>query len=154
MPFRCSRCRFANFFGPVGAVGGLVIDSEDRLLMVRRARDPGKNQWGLPGGFVDGGESIEQALRREVAEETRLELESFAYLMSGPNQYDYQGVVAPVIDLFFVCRAVDPDAIELERTELNDFVWTKDPGERLENMAFRSNRIAIEFWLDQQAKTE
>ena len=49
VPFRCGQCGFANFFGPVAAVGGLVINDAGELLLVRRARDPGKGKWGLPG---------------------------------------------------------------------------------------------------------
>ena len=43
-----------------------------KLLLVRRAHDPGKGRWSLPGGRVEHGESLEQAVHREVAEETGL----------------------------------------------------------------------------------
>ena len=148
VPFRCDHCGFANFFGPVSAVGGLIIDDDDRLLMVRRARDPGKGKWGLPGGFVDPGESIEGALAREVREEVGLKLDWFRYLMSGPNDYDYRGIVAPVIDVFFLAHAVDTDAVQLERGELRSFEWVADPTGNLDDMAFESNRIAIERWME------
>ena len=62
IPFRCEACGYCNFFGPVAAVGALVTRGQDELLLVRRARDPGKGKWGLPGGFVDRDETVEQAL--------------------------------------------------------------------------------------------
>ena len=147
IPFRCCACKFAFFFGPVAAVGGLIVNDDNELLMVRRARDPGKGQWGLPGGFVDRDETIETALAREVLEETALVVRDFHLMLTGPNRYTYTGVIADVIDLFYLCR-VDEDAeIVLARSELSDYQWCV-PGEaQLDNMAFISNRVAVEHWL-------
>ncbi|MHA6796531.1 NUDIX hydrolase [Pseudonocardia bannensis] len=56
----------------VPCVGGIVVDVGGRLLMVRRANDPGRGLWSVPGGRVEPGETDEQALVRELAEETGL----------------------------------------------------------------------------------
>lgn len=150
IPFRCPKCGMAQFFGPVAAVGGLVVDEIGQLLMVRRARDPGRGKWGLPGGFVDRDETIEDALRREVREETDLELKSTRLLMSSPNKYVYTKVAAPVIDLFFVCTVVDSQSVNLAEDELDYFEWCVPRIDHLENMAFPSNRKAIERWLKER----
>lgn len=147
VPFRCGQCDFTLFFGPVAAVGGLIVNGANELLLVRRARDPGKGQWGLPGGFVDRGETIEEALAREIYEETRLRLDTLDLLVTYPNQYDYKGILSQVIDLFYVCHAVDPAQIELEASELDDFIWTRPGQEHMTKMAFESNRRAIEYWM-------
>ncbi|MCO8122696.1 NUDIX domain-containing protein [Stieleria sp. TO1_6] len=147
VPFRCSECGFAVFFGPVAAVGALIVNPANELLLVRRARDPGKGQWGLPGGFVDQGETVEQALEREVLEETQLRLTNIDLMMTFPNQYDYHGVVSQVIDLFYLCQPEQPLEIKLELSELDDYAWTHPGDEYLDNMAFASNRRAIEYWM-------
>ena len=147
IPFRCEACGFVCFFGPVAAVGGLVVNKHHQLLFVRRARDPGKGKWGLPGGFVDRGETIEEALRREIEEETGMRVTQAKYLMSSPNQYDYKGVVAPVIDLFYVCRVDMRKNIHIAAEELEHFEWSEPTPELLDNMAFESNRRAVEKWL-------
>lgn len=57
--------------GPQVAVGAIIVDA-GRLLVVRRAREPGRGRWSLPGGRLRPGELLAEALVREVAEETGL----------------------------------------------------------------------------------
>lgn len=59
---------------PIIAVGAVVLDG-DRLLLVRRAHEPLLGHLSLPGGVVELGEPLEEALRREVREETGLDVE-------------------------------------------------------------------------------
>lgn len=147
IPFRCHACDLTLYFGPVSAVGGLVLNQDNELLLVRRARNPGKGMWGLPGGFVDRDETAEGALRREVFEETGLEIRDPCMTISHPNLYKYGGVAVPVLDLFFTCYVVEAEALHLSDGELSGFVWTRPTHEHLENMAFHSNRLALEHWL-------
>jgi ADP-ribose pyrophosphatase YjhB (NUDIX family) len=59
---------------PVVGVGAVVV-REDRALIVRRAHEPRKGEWSLPGGLLHLGESLADAARREVKEETGLDVE-------------------------------------------------------------------------------
>jgi ADP-ribose pyrophosphatase YjhB (NUDIX family) len=56
----------------VPCVGAVVHDAAGRLLLIRRGHDPHRGSWSLPGGRVEAGESAEQAVEREVREETGL----------------------------------------------------------------------------------
>lgn len=56
----------------IRCVGAVIHDADGRLLLVRRATEPGRGRWSLPGGRVEPGESDAEALRREVHEEVGL----------------------------------------------------------------------------------
>ena len=58
----------------IRCVGAVVHDTAGRLLLVRRANEPGRGQWSLPGGRVEPGESDASAVARELREETGLEV--------------------------------------------------------------------------------
>jgi 8-oxo-dGTP diphosphatase len=59
---------------PIVGVGAVVVEN-DRVLLVRRANEPLKGEWSLPGGAVEVGETLRDAVTREVLEETGLEVD-------------------------------------------------------------------------------
>jgi 8-oxo-dGTP diphosphatase len=56
----------------VPCVGAIIRDEAERLLLIQRGHEPGAGRWSLPGGRVEAGETDQQAVVREVAEETGL----------------------------------------------------------------------------------
>ena len=64
----------------IECVGAVVTDPGGRLLLVLRGREPGAGLWSIPGGKVEVGESLLEAVRREVLEETALEVEVGEYV--------------------------------------------------------------------------
>ncbi len=60
---------------PIVAVGAIVFDHEGRVLLVERAKDPGKGLWTVPGGRLEPRETLAQGVAREVREETGLVVE-------------------------------------------------------------------------------
>lgn len=105
IPFRCAGCNLTLFFNPTVSASAFVIQEDGDILLIRRAKEPGKGLLGTIGGFVDAGESAEAGLRREIREEVHLEVTRLEFLCSFPNQYHYAGITYPVLDLFFICWA-------------------------------------------------
>ena len=62
---------------PFLGVGALIFEDE-KILLVERGKEPLKGYWSLPGGIVETGEKLEEAIRREVEEETGLDVEPYA----------------------------------------------------------------------------
>ncbi len=100
---QCTVCGFVYYFNPSAAVACFIRNNQGELLVVRRAKDPARDTLDLPGGFVDMHESAESAVRREVMEETGLQVTTCRYLFSLPNIYPYAGFDVHTVDLFFEC---------------------------------------------------
>ncbi|MCH7706444.1 MAG: NUDIX domain-containing protein [Chloroflexi bacterium] len=56
-------------------VAGVIVEMDRKLVMIKRDLEPGMGLWTFPAGFVDRGEVVEEAAKREVREETGLEVE-------------------------------------------------------------------------------
>ncbi|MEQ1828138.1 MAG: NUDIX domain-containing protein [Pirellula sp.] len=147
-PFKCQSCRHTSFFGPVTAVGGVIANDKDQILLIERARDPGLGKLGMPGGFVDPNESADVALRREIREEVGIDVGNLTYLMTAPNTYLYNGVYYPVLDIYFHAFAEPHQIVRPEGTEVSTWLWTELTLEVLDRMAFPSNRHALEHYLN------
>jgi ADP-ribose pyrophosphatase YjhB (NUDIX family) len=141
-PFRCHECGFTLFFNAAGAVAVLLVRDDGRVLLTRRAKDPARGKLGMPGGFVDAGESAEQALAREVREEVGLEILRLRYLTSHANRYAYAGVTYTTLDLFYTGTATHPErATPLDAVE--SLVWADPLTIDLDEIAFDSMRAAL-----------
>ena len=68
----CERCHRFYYLNPVPAACCVVSDGQGKVLFVQRAVEPAKGLWSLPGGFVELGETTEEAALRELEEETGL----------------------------------------------------------------------------------
>ena len=125
------------FYDPKVAVV-CIVPRDGKVLMIRRATDLGYGQWGLPGGYVDRGEVVEQAAAREVWEETGLKVDAgdLIGLFSEPGN--------PVMVAVYVARetggtlAAGPEALEVAFFDLD----------RLPDLAFPRDREVLAKWKD------
>ena len=132
----CTGCEFVFYLDPKLAVGTIIRDDRNRVVLVRRAIEPGYGKWVFPGGYVDRGEELRAAAVREAREETGLEVR----LEELVDVYSYSGHV-PIIIVFTAtilggCLACDDEGLEAQFFEPDYIPW--------DDLAFRSTREALQ----------
>ncbi len=131
----CPGCEFVVFLDPKVAVV-VLVETCSRLLFVQRGAEPQIGKWCFPGGYVDRGEEVEAAARREVREETGLEVEVTGLI--GVYSLPSNPVIVIAYTGAVKCGELTPG------TDADDAGWF-DLGE-LPELAFPHNVKIIEDW--------
>jgi len=140
--FRCKECHFVYFHNTASATGAIIFSTKG-ILLVRRAQPPKKGFLDVPGGFVDYGETLESALKREVHEELSVDLTDWKYLGSFPNTYLYETVTYHTVDTFYICH-YDESQTLLPNEEIEEIVWVTDINSlQMNHLAFNSTKAAL-----------
>lgn len=100
--FKCRSCGFHIYFNSSAAVAALVTNGQGKLMLVKRGVEPDYGKLDLPGGFVDPGETAENAIKRELAEELGMTVKSLRYIASAPNEYIFGGLSVFTLDMAFL----------------------------------------------------
>ncbi len=135
----CPFCTFVFYIDPKVAVGTIIRTEASRIVLVKRAIEPGYGKWVFPGGYVDRGEALTVAAIREAREESGLEIRLDGLV----NIYSYPGR-APVIVVYAATAlsgALAPDEESLEAAEVDHAAipWG--------DLAFRSTSEALHDYL-------
>jgi ADP-ribose pyrophosphatase YjhB (NUDIX family) len=130
----CVACGFVFYLNPKVAVGAICRDGEG-IVLLRRGIEPGYGKWVFPGGYVDRGETVEGAARREALEEINAQIRLTRLL----NVYSYEGtsVVVIVYEAEVVGGRVSggEEALEVRTFAPSEIPWG--------DLAFRSTRDAL-----------
>lgn len=120
--FLCGNCGLQYYINSAAAVACLIFNSKGELLMTRRAVEPHAGKLDLPGGFVDPGETAEEAVRRELAEELSVTVKNMKYLTSKANEYFFSGITVFTTDMAF---KVEVESLEnlSARDDISGFEW-------------------------------
>ena len=138
---QCADCGYVYFHNCASAVSAL-IETPGGIVLIQRRLAPKRGFLELPGGFVDYGESLEEALAREVREELNVEVENLRYLGSFPNVYPYKKVTYFTTDAFFTCSAVSLQPMK-PKQEVSRILIRKPGRIDLKRIAFESTQKAI-----------
>jgi ADP-ribose pyrophosphatase YjhB (NUDIX family) len=71
----CPHCGYGAYYNPKPVAAAIPVTAAGEIVLLRRGFDPGKGLWTFPGGFVDLGETVEAAAKREAREEIRASVE-------------------------------------------------------------------------------
>ncbi|HNM04917.1 MAG TPA: NUDIX domain-containing protein [Leptospiraceae bacterium] len=145
--FECTDCRFI-FFKNVASAVGVILEHQKRILLITRARDPGKGLYDVPGGFCDEWETPEETAGREIKEELNLNVSNFQYLASFPNRYLYKNILYHTMDMIYLCRLGSAEGLKPEEEEVHHFEWFSKEEIPLEKIAFPSIRKALSLYID------
>jgi ADP-ribose pyrophosphatase YjhB (NUDIX family) len=131
----CDACGFVQYLDPKVAVGTIIRAPDERLVLVRRAIEPGYGLWVFPGGYVDRGEQILEAAQREAREESGLDIRIDGLI----NIYSYPGTV-PIIIVYAATMiggelCTDDECLEARLFSEDEIPWTA--------LAFRSTTEAL-----------
>lgn len=118
----CPHCGYSAYSNPSPVAAAIPIDDDGRVILLRRGFDPGAGLWTFPGGFVDLGESVPDAARREAQEELGLaiELDGLVGVYSRPEDR--------VVLIVYRARAggvphTSPEAIEVAAFAPGEIPW-------------------------------
>ena len=138
-----SGCGFVFYLDPKIAVGTVIRMPDGKIVLVRRAIEPGYGKWVFPGGYVDRGEEITLAALREAREESGLEVTIDRLI----NIYSYAGRT-PIIVVYAASYVsgelvVDDEGLEARAFGPDEIPWTE--------LAFRSTNDALRDYLKPDA---
>ena len=134
----CDGCGFVHYLNPRPVAGTIPVREDGALLLVRRAIEPQLGFWVFPGGFMDVGETAEEAAARETREEANLEVDELSLL--GVYTRTHAGVVVIVYE----ARALGEGSAGSETSEIGWFAPDAIPWDEL---AFDTTHWALEAWL-------
>ena len=135
----CTRCGFIYYLDPKIAVGTIIKVAGDRIVLVRRAIEPGYGRWVFPGGYVDRGEPLTTAAVREAREECGLDVRLDGLV----NIYSYPGRT-PVIVVYAATAiggtlCIDEECLETAEFDASAIPW--------DDLAFRSTHEALQDYM-------
>lgn len=144
-PIVCDRCGWRWHANPRPAAAVLLERTDPAgpsLLLLRRAVEPGLGGWDLPAGYLDPGESFEQAARREAREESGIEVELVE--LAGV----YHSPPANAVTAVFRARPADTSAKVALDFESSEHAWVpmSEVGDWLPRIAFGSMASAVADW--------
>jgi 8-oxo-dGTP diphosphatase len=134
----CPHCGYGAYYNPKPVAAAIPVTDDGGIVLLRRAFDPGKDLWTFPGGFVDLGESVEDAARREAREELDIGIEL------GPLVGIYSRADSRIVLIVYTAHTTEAPRTTDEASEVQTFERADLPWEEL---AFWSTRDALQDFL-------
>jgi NAD+ diphosphatase len=137
----CPSCGLEEYANPAPTASALIEDEERRVLLARRAAEPGKGLWDLLGGFIEEGEEPHETLRRELREEIGLDIEVGEFLAGLPDRYGDDG--ASTVNFYWSARVGEGEA--RPEDDVAELAWfPKDALPPREEFAFANTIVLLE----------
>jgi len=141
----CAACGFVAYASSKSTAGALVEDGNGRVLLARRAKEPFKGRWDIPGGFLEEGEHPLDGLRRELREETGLEVEPLEFLGVWMDRYGGDSTAEATLNLYWTARVESGEARAAD--DVDDLGWFEpDELPSPDELAFQNVPLVLAAW--------
>lgn len=140
----CVGCGFIHYLNPRPVAGVLPVRADGKVLLVRRAIEPRIGTWVFPGGYMDLGETAEEAGARETREEAHLETRNPELLGV------YTRIEPGVVVIVYVAEAVGDAEVGDETTEVGWFGPDEIPWD---DLSFDTTHAALHAWIERMDTT-
>jgi 8-oxo-dGTP diphosphatase len=145
----CDACGFIVYASSKPTAGALCVDN-GRVLLARRAHPPFEGFWDIPGGFLDEGEDPLDGLRRELREETGLEVEPQQFLGIWMDRYGGDSTAEATLNLYWTARVVGGDAAPAD--DVSELRWfNRDELPAPDELAFENVPLVLAVWRDEHS---
>lgn len=141
----CSSCSFTLYLAPSACNGAILTNETGEILLVKRAVEPKKGFWDLPGGFMNFDENIEESVLREIKEELDTVPQEIKYFKSYSDIYAFKDVTYHTLGLVFVGR-IDPKHLQ-PHDDVSSFAFFNPEDLPFETLAFASVKQALKDYL-------
>jgi NAD+ diphosphatase len=146
----CASCGFTHYASSKPTASGLVLDADGRVLLARRAIEPDKGKWDLPGGFLHEGEDPSEALVRELLEETSMRVEPIAFFHVVVDRYGDADDAQHTLNLYWTCRVLGGEPTPAD--DVAELRWFgPDELPPPEELAFSNNAQVLSRWRNEHA---
>ncbi|MNR89855.1 Bifunctional NMN adenylyltransferase/Nudix hydrolase [compost metagenome] len=143
---RCPGCGEMFYRNSKPCAGALVVDGQGRLLLARRAIEPFKGLWDIPGGYLEEGEHPEAGALREVLEETGLKVRITAFVGIYMDTYGANGV--STLNVFYEAEVAGelPETLTA-KDDVSELAWFDPDDLPLGEFSFENGKQAIADWV-------
>jgi ADP-ribose pyrophosphatase YjhB (NUDIX family) len=129
----------------------IITDVSGRVLLTKRAFDPGKGKWDLPGGFIDCEETAEESVLREAQEELGVELDDIKYMNSGYDRYVFKGMNYHTLGFVFTAK-IRGAQIPQPHDDVSEIRYFSREEIDMDALAFPVLRTTLEYFWDKKAQ--
>ncbi len=141
----CKKCSFIFYQNSKPTVSALILNNKNKIMLVRRAVQPFKNKWDIPGGFLKVGEDPQKGVKRELLEETGLSIKPLKIFGIFMDKYHNVSNNKPIannftLNIYYLAKILKGKADPA--SDISEIKWFSL--DRLPQIAFKNGQQALD----------